>query len=399
MSSLVRINESVIFASPKRLFFLQSPPFSSSTQKSRWILKEWYTAIDIEDRTILGCTGGNITNKTSAFVILLDDKRILLLWISHNLSDEPAPVSYSITSTYRKASGAAIINDILVISDRFGSVYSHNLVQLESDTTKHNDVFTPLNKAVTFTLAEPVTGRCTSITSLTAGLDGSIYFSDRDGIIVETMASGLHDIRHIWSTNHTYLEQILPWYPSGVLALGDYGVSWCSYSQKKLFSKLIIANDQLDSHTTPIASKCICMARRGLVAFVAILVMNVSSGKLNIVSLKISRIATNDKEISVESILTHDIGISIDWESDASTLGQASRNKIMLAYDIISLQDNTETASGDYEPLFLDSLGTLFCINNGSISIYSKILDEKILNEWTCADRVVMEHAHRQVKL
>lgn len=400
MPSLALINEFVVFASPKRLFYLQKPLASSVAQENQRALREWKTGIDMEDKTILGCTGGKVKDKASVLIILLDDKHVLLLWVSHGLPGEPAPVvSYSITSTYRKASAAIISNGILVVSDRFGSIYSHNLVGLESDKSKHNDVSIPIDKAVAFTLAEPVVGRCASITSLATGLNEFIYFSDRDGVIVETRADNPHNIYHIWSTKHTYLEQVLPWYPNGVLALGDLGISYCSCSQKKLFSKLIISNNQLDSQTISTTHKCIGIARRGLAAFAAVLTVTVSSRTLSITSLTISKITMDGEEMSAKDIFTHGVEIHLDWEGDASALGQASRSKIIQAYDIISLQDSVKTASGGCDPLFLDSLGTLFCINNESIVAYPKILNDKVLSEWACSDRVVMEHARRQVKL
>lgn len=401
MSSLACINGFIIFASPKRLFCLTSSPLSNTVQETQWTLKEWHHSIDLEDRTILEIAGGKVLDRMSVLIVLLDDKRVLLIWVSSDFPDELTPISYSVTSTYRKASAAVISDGLLVISDRFGSIYSHSLTNLGLDSFKHNNLSTAINKAVAFTLAEPVTGRCTTITSLIAGLDGSIYFSDRDGVIVGSKADSPHDIHYIWSTKNTYLEQILPWHSDGVLALGNLGIFHCRCSQEKLSSELIISNNQLNSPTDSTIRMCVCMSQQGSVVFVAVLTMTMVnfSRKLNIASLTISEITGSGGKISVTDISTHDIGICLDWESDMLTPEQVSHSKIMRAYDVISLQGSLESVPSDRMPLFLDSSGTLFCIGTGLVSVHSKIFNNEVLAEWAHSDRVVMEHGHRQVKL
>ncbi|EES98423.1 Hypothetical protein GL50581_4372 [Giardia duodenalis ATCC 50581] len=401
MSSLTSVNGCIVFASPKRLFCLQRSLISGAVQGDQWILGEWHHGIALEDRIILGCTGGKLLNEASVLIVLLDDKRILLIWLPLNFSSASSPISYSITSTYRKASAAIISGEVLIIADRFGSIYSHSLVSLSLDKSKHNDVSTPIDKAVAFDLAEPVAGRCTSITSLVSGPNDSVYFSDRDGIIVGTEVDALYDIRHIWSTRNMYVEQVLPWNSESVLALGNLGVSCCSCSRKKLSSRLIVSNTQLDSPDASTARRCICIARQGLVAFIATLTVTMvtSPRMLNIASLTISKLTANDPEMSAKDIFTYDIGVQLTLEDDAPTLEKISRSRITHAYDLISLHDSSVDMSGDHTPLFLDSLGTLFCVSNGLISAYPKVLDDGALIEWTSGDRVVTEHAHRQVKL
>lgn len=94
----------------------------------------------------------------SVLAVLLDDKRVLLIWIPSGCPDEPAPVSYSVTSTYRKASAAVISDGVLVISDRFGSVYSHSLTSLELDRSKHNDLSTPSTRPLLLLWLSPSQG-------------------------------------------------------------------------------------------------------------------------------------------------------------------------------------------------------------------------------------------------
>lgn len=401
MSSLARVNGVIIFASPRRLFCLTSSPLAGTARETQWTLKEWHHGIDLEDRMILELAGGRVPDRMSVLAVLLDDKRVLLIWIPSSCPDEPAPVSYSVTSTYRKASAAVISDGVLVISDRFGSIYSHSLTSLELDRSKHNDLSTPINKAVTFALAEPIAGRCTTITSLIAGPDRSVYFSDRDGVIVGSKIDSLHDIRCIWSTKNTYLEQILPWHSGGVLALGDLGIFHCRYSQEKLSSEPVILNDQLSSPTGSTVRMCMCMSQQGTVVFASILTITTTkfSRKLDIASLTISEITISDEKISVTEIFTYDIGACLDWESDTLTLRQLSRSKIMRAYDVIPLRGSLGPVSGDSMPLFLDNLGTLFCTGTELVSVYPKTLGNEVLAEWACSDRVVMEHGHRQAKL